>query len=262
MCPGHRVCGPGGGLPERNPVEVGLNYVRHILLVALLLSGWSAYGQGLNDLLSGKLLNPKVGQWAVYDLSDTSGKDKFVVRQAIVGEEKVGGKTAHWLELEIVPAVGFRTVYKMLVTGPASDPKNIHKIIVRQDPDPAETLPVDEVFADAPPPREPSRESLGPESVKTGQGPLESEHFRVAADSGPVDLWFNEKVLPAGIVRMKSADGEMILRAYGTGGDEAKSAVDEKGEAKPLKVTVQTEKRSAEKAEEAPKNGAKEGSKP
>jgi hypothetical protein len=234
---------------------------KRLVVIAVLAAGLPAAAQDMNDLMAGKLVDPKVGQWAWYDITDAAKKSKFSVRQAIVGEEKVSGKDGYWVEMEIVPAIGYRTIYKMLLTGPASDPKNIHKIIVRQEPDPPETLTPDDSAGDAKSAPEPQRERVGKESVNTANGPVEAEHFRVTGDTGKMDLWVNEKVPPTGIVRMVSPGGEMVLRAYGVGGESAASVIDAKSDLHKPQVTVKAgKKEKSSRKEPAPAQG--KGEKP
>jgi hypothetical protein len=103
-------------------------------LVALAFLCAAAEGQGvISDVFSGSLVNPKVGAWAWYDINGGLTADGGVIRLgamrlAIVGEEKVRDKQGYWLEMEYVPSVGYPSVYKMLLTGPAKDPANVHKM--------------------------------------------------------------------------------------------------------------------------------------
>lgn len=197
-----------------------------VAVVALFLST-SAPAQGVvGDLLAGKLVNPKVGQWAWYNLVASQGGKKYVIRQAIVGEEKVGRKDGYWVEFEIVPEVGYKLIYKMLLTGPASDPNNIHRVIQKNGTDPAEEVPVEpETAGDDG--SKPKRQSLGMEDVVTGDGPIRAERFSVSNGDKSFDVWINEKVYPTGIVRLRSLDGEMILRNHGQGGEYAQSVIRE-----------------------------------
>jgi len=102
--------------------------------VALAFLCAAAQGQGvISDVFSGSLVNPKVGAWAWYDINGGRTADGGVIRLgamrlAIVGEEKVRDKQGYWLEMEYVPSVGYPSVYKMLLTGPAKDPANVHKM--------------------------------------------------------------------------------------------------------------------------------------
>ena len=117
----------------------------------------------------------------------------------------------------------------MLLTGPASDPHNIHKIIFKEGPDPAEVL-------DAPSGAKSDsesagkRKSLGMENVVTKSGPVRAEHVSVSKGDRAIDMWMSEEVKPCGIVRVTSPDGELILRSQGTGGPYAKSVIGETAE--------------------------------
>ncbi len=188
-----------------------------------LVSGPAWSQNVVNDLLGGKLIKPKVGQWVWYNLTGKDGKTQYAVRQAVVGEEKVGRDTGYWVEFEVAPQVGFKTIYKVLLTGPASDPKNIHRIIVRDGPDEPKEVPVDPKQLGSSKKDEGTRESLGMENVETGEGLLRAEHLKVAQEERVLDLWVNDDICPTGIVRLSTADGEMILRSHGFGGEYAKS---------------------------------------
>jgi len=121
--------------------------LRCVLLgVAFACACTGVAAQGImSDLMNGKLINPEVGAYAWYSLKDTVTGREFFLRQAIVGEERVKRKTAYWLETELVPRVGFPSVYKMLLTGPASDPKNVHRLIVREGDGVVQEVVLDDV---------------------------------------------------------------------------------------------------------------------
>jgi len=178
----------------------------------------------VGDLLSGKLVKPKVGQWVWYDLTDNVRGKHYVLRQAIVGKERVGRKTGYWVEFEVVPEVGYRLIYKMLLTGPASDPDNIHRVLRKDGPEPVEEVAIE--HRKEPKPERPKRESKGMEEVETLSGPIRAEHYEVTKGSRTLDVWVNEDIKPSGIVRMRSREGEMLLRTHGFGGESAKSAID------------------------------------
>lgn len=216
-----------------------------IQIVAGLALCCTAWGQGaLQDVLAGKLVQPKVGVWAWYDLTDTTANQSYMVRLAVVGEEKVGAKTGHWLEIELVPRIGFRSIYKMLLTGPANDQANVHKIVQREGTGPVQEVDFnkerrekrkkegknessgdDAVSAESATPKEPERTLVGEEDVSVASGPLRTQHFACVEDGKKTDLWLSEKVPPMGLVQMKSPDGELLLRSYGEGGRDGKSAI-------------------------------------
>jgi hypothetical protein len=219
-----------------------------VCLVAL-----NAVAQGVDDLFAGKLVNPKVGQWAWYDIADAQGGNKHAIRQAVVGQEKVAGKTGHWVEFELVPPAGYPVIYKMLVTGPASDPANVHRIVVKQGTEPARSVPVKEVFA-KPQAAKPPRQPAGEDEIATAGGPVKAKRYTVRSGQGEVQIWVNEEVPPTGIVRVKSPDGEMVLREYGMGGSAGESALPEDGRSSDTKVSVEVGKEG--------KKGSRKGKRP
>ncbi|MBX7255830.1 MAG: hypothetical protein K1Y02_05675 [Candidatus Hydrogenedentes bacterium] len=199
-----------------------------IAIVCMSAACVAAHAQGVvGDFLSGKLVNPKVGQWAWYDLIDSRGGQRYVVRQAIVGEEEVGNKDGYWVEFEIVPEVGYKIIYKMLLTGPTSDPANIHRVIEKLAPDPARELALDTESQKAAPEKSPKRKSQGMDSIDTLDGKVRAEHYEIVDGEKKVDLWINDQVTPSGVVRMRAPDGEMTLRNYGIGGKNGESSIKE-----------------------------------
>ena len=202
---------------------------RCVVLVGVLLWCVAASAQRgvVGDVLAGKLVKPKVGQWTWYDLTDAATGQQLVLRQAIVAEEKVGKRTGYWVELEIIPTVGYKSVYKMLLTGPASDPKHMHRLIVREGTAPPQEMPLPPEPEDAPDPPKTERKSLGTEEVETVGGPIQAEHLKLTSAGDTSEVWVNDEVRPMGIVRMVSADGELRLRSYGEGGEDARSVIDE-----------------------------------
>lgn len=195
--------------------------------IVILLSG-AALGQGVfSDVMSGKLINPEVGVFAWYELKDTATGSKFFMRQAIVGAKQVEGKDGYYLETEVMPEVGFPIIYKMLLTGPASDPKNVHEIMVKDGAHRAERVPLDVLESDDTEVQT-LRESLGKETLTTPAGDIESEHFSLTQGDSISEVWLNDDIRPMGIVKLVSPEGELILTRFGSGGPDAESALDRK----------------------------------
>lgn len=219
-----------------------------ILLVWAVLYCGTCFAQGvMSDVLTGKLVNPEKGAWAWYDLSDTASDQKLVMRLAIVDEERVGLKKGYWLELEVVPMLGYRSVFKMLVTGPASDPRNLHKVLVREGLGSVQEMPVakDEAKGESPP--EAERTLVGKEELALRDGSkIDCEHYELAEGGDKVEVWLNDKVRPMGIVRMSSSAGDLTLRNYGLGGQDARSVINDPlpaglgGQGEEMKVEVDT----------------------
>jgi hypothetical protein len=220
---------------------------------ALTLLCFAAQGQGvISDVFSGSLVNPKVGAWAWYEINGGAAPDGGIVRLgtmrlAIVGEEKVGDKQGYWLEMEYVPSVGYPSVYKMLLTGPAKDPANVHKMFLREGIEKKQEVSLksegqdkkgkadppkgkkDDTAAVTPPEpaTEPNRKLVDETDITTASGVVHAQHYEVSGGDGKMDIWLNESVCPMGIVKMKSAEGSLLLREYGAGGPGARSVIDD-----------------------------------
>jgi hypothetical protein len=194
-----------------------------LLLLACALGAPASAGM-LEDISAGKLINPEVGVYTWYELQDKSTQGKIYLRQAIVGAEKVKRKDGFWVETEIIPQVGFPAVYKMLLTGPANDPQNIHQVILKEGEAPPEQLPLDP-NASAPPAVEEQRQSTGMDRVTTAQGVIEAEHVVIIRGADKVEVWLNDSVRPLGIVKMITPEGELVLQRFGKGGPDAESRI-------------------------------------
>jgi hypothetical protein len=233
--------------------------MRLMVLSALLMGALgNAAGQAaLADFLAGNLVNPKVGQWAWYDIAEKATGLTYSVRQAIVGTEKVGTKTGHWFEMEVVPPVGYSQVYRMLLTGPASDPKNIHKMVIEDGMGPPQEIQVDSQTAEPGPMLKAKRTRVGKEAVRYLKGTIEAEHYRFEADEGKLDVWINDKVAPTGIVKIASNEGDLILRDFGVGGDDADAtSVKRSGPKTNISIRPRAED-TADTPENPPRNNAK-----
>jgi hypothetical protein len=197
------------------------------LFIIMCLGGVTAHGQGmLSDMMSGKLVKPEVGAFAWYNLTDSATKQAYFLRQAIVGTERIKRKTAYWLETELVPKVGFPSVYKMLLTGPASNPKNVHRLLLREGQGGVQEIEVDrtqrgEEGSEVP------RTSKGMESITLASGEIETEHFVIDDPEGEIEIWVSDLVKPMGLVRMITPLGELMLQRYGVGGKDGESAFPE-----------------------------------
>jgi len=222
------------------------------LAVAFLCTTTGAQGV-ISDIFSGKLVNPKAGAWAWYDIDGGRTEDGAVIRLgtmrlAIVSEEKVRDKQGYWLELEYVPSMGYPSIYKMLLTGPANDPANVHKVFRREGLEkkqevslrpkgnsdeekakPSNSKNQDSAADTSPgPTKESERKLVAEEDIPTAGGSLHAQHYEVVEGDTKLEIWLNESVCPMGIVKMNSEEGSLLLRNYGTGGPDARSVIDEK----------------------------------
>jgi len=163
-----------------------------------------------------RLVNPKVGQWVLYDMRDAATGKQLTVRQSIVGKKTVDGRDAYWIETDVMSREGSRVIRKMLITDEPAESRKILEIIEKTGAEPARVVPVPK-----PDPTEHNRtkpdvtvEEIGPETVITQAGSIEARHFRVKSSEGSHDVWTSDKVGLSGTVRRVSAAGEMVLVAY------------------------------------------------
>jgi hypothetical protein len=191
---------------------MGMNRIVVSVVAFLWFAGGAAGqfpGQGPN--LRG-IWSPKVGSGAVYEYNDQQ-QGKMILEIALVGEEKVGGKDAHWLEMRMNHPEEGRFIIKNLV---ATDPdrKVVLRMIFQTDDEPPMEMSVQmqQMGGGASPVPKDIRESaelVGTEEVTTPAGTFTCEHYRMKDDS--VDVWISSKVAPYGIVKMTSKDSSMTL---------------------------------------------------
>ncbi|NLN92136.1 MAG: DUF3108 domain-containing protein [Candidatus Hydrogenedens sp.] len=196
------------------------------LLLSTLAVAFSAAGQGVfQDIMAGTLINPEKGVYSWYELKDAEDGRTLFVRQAIVDEKKVQGKKGYYLETEIIPEVGFPVIYKMLLTGPATQKENVHEIIVREGFNEPEKIALDSLESPDDDQAEAVRTSLGTETVVTPAGEIQAERFSIEQAGETTEVWISDSVRPMGIVKMISQDGELLLSRSGQGGEDGESAL-------------------------------------
>ena len=168
----------------------GGGWGRIMLLVVLLgmggFSGAAGAQDMINDIFAGKLIEPEVGVYAWYDLTDATTNKTLFLRLAVVGHEKIKRKEAWWVETQLVPQVGFPVVYKMLLTGPANDPDNIHEILVQQQGEAVQKVPVPPKGDEETQRSESDKVPQGTVEILTPEGPVAADHFVVKGKAG---LW-------------------------------------------------------------------------
>lgn len=196
--------------------------------VALVVTGLAHGQEMLGDIFAGKLINPEAGVYAIYDLMDKTTGKRFLLRQAVVGTETVKRKDGFWVEVELIPELGFPVVYKMLLTGPAGEPENVHRIILMEHAGEPKEVPVDPAALKSDAPSAGKRTSLGVEKIVLPEGAVDAEHFVMESGgdaSAPSEVWTNDAVRPMGIVRMVTPNGELRLRRFGKGGPDGVSVI-------------------------------------
>jgi hypothetical protein len=231
-----------------------------VLALLCAVAGRAAAQGIMSDLMSGKLINPQVGAYAWYNLKDQTTGQEYFLRQAIVGTEKVKRKEAYWLETELVPRVGFSSVYKMLLTGPASDPNNVHRLLVREGNGAVQEIGLEEAGdwkeeGDVP------RESAGVETIALPSGDIQAEHYIVKDGEPATEIWISETVPPMGLVKMKNSEGELSLQRFGVGGKDGESALPSSGASVARETSQNPEAAPVPEAEQSAKPEAPTGKK-
>jgi hypothetical protein len=202
--------------------------MRWTAVVLFLLSCGPGYAQNaVRDVLAGKLVNPEVGVWAWYEIEDPGSEEKVQLRQAITGEERVKRKTGYWVETQIRPQTGFSVVYKMLLTGPATEPGNVHAVFYQTGTELPLEVPLDEFEMEGTAPDTESLTPVGEVAMPTPQGSIVCQHYKLADGT---EVWISDALPPLGIVRLQSSKGNMVLQSFGKGGPEAESRLRVPGE--------------------------------
>lgn len=179
-------------------------------------------------VMRGEVIAPDTGVFAWYDLQDIRSGDVLFLRQAVVGTDRKKNAEGVWLETEVVPRIGFPVLYKVLIEARGDRAGRILGGQIREGYDPPQPLDVNN--ADTLPTGDLSGGQLelaGTETVQTPAGNIDTCHVKVTRQDGKtIELWLAPDVTPAGIVRMRTEEGEMKLRFCGRGGADGSSAMD------------------------------------
>lgn len=156
------------------------------------------------------VLNPVIGQGAVYQLQGSDGK-KTELEIAILGKDSVEGKDAYWMQMAMSNSdIGGQMVIKHLLV---LDGQETHttKTIMQFPGRPPMEMPAQmahrehssqatDVRSDA--------QDLGSESLTVPAGTYATEHYR--AKDG-TDIWVAKDVPPWGLVKSVGKDSTMVL---------------------------------------------------
>ena len=185
--------------------------------VLLILCMESTAQSSIGGVLSGSLIKPEVGVFAWYELTDTSTQSKYYLRQAVTGKEKIKRKTGYWVETQLLPEQGIPLLYRMLLTGPANDPANVHRILWQKNTGTMDEIDVKDMVDQKP--EALPQEDLGEVELETFQGTMKCRHIRLKSEDD-LELWLNDAVRPTGIVQAKSSRGMLVLQRFGAGGPD------------------------------------------
>lgn len=164
---------------------------------------------------------PVIGSWSEYQMT-TKGEPPSKMKIAIVGKEG----NAYWYETIMESKEEGRTVTKMLVSGNPDERKNIKRMIVKEEDEPAMEIPVAMMGGGAPTRGEEKGKVLnkGSETIKVPAGTFKTQHLQIQGGEMTTDLWVHKDISPYGVVKSESPMVQMVLLRYGTG---AKSLITE-----------------------------------
>ena len=157
--------------------------------------------------------NPVVGSGGEYQI--TSKGQTVNWAYAVVGKETVNGQDGYWLEMRSDSPRG-KMVMKQLIVS-ESGKVQIERMIMQAPGRPPMEMPVGMMSRMGGGPHPPAAsghpqgELVGTESVTVPAGTFETEHFRSTTNGKTSDVWVSTKVAPYGLVKMTSADTNMVL---------------------------------------------------
>lgn len=179
----------------------------------------------LENLLELIPLEPELGSWSLYEVKDKSTNTTLLLREAITDEEIVESTKCFWLETEVIPTIGFPSVYRFLIQPEKEGRHKILKIVAREGANLPETYNHNSI------PRAEENKKFRKKLIDEGiieykSGKIEAKHYNIKTEDKEIDIWVTPKVKPLGIVKLNSKDGEMLLVKFGKGGVESKSTLE------------------------------------
>ncbi|MCX8064070.1 MAG: hypothetical protein N3G21_02740 [Candidatus Hydrogenedentes bacterium] len=178
----------------------------------------------IENLLDILPLELDLGSWSIYEVKDNPTKTTLILREAITGEEYLNNKKCYWLETEIIPIVGFASVYRFLIQPESEGKHSILKIVTREGANLPETYNYDTI-QNQPAEEMVKKKLIGEELIEYRTGKVRAKHYNIEIEHKEIDIWVAPEIKPLGLVRLRSKDGEMTLVKHGKGGVESKSSL-------------------------------------
>ncbi|HKO05656.1 MAG TPA: hypothetical protein VJW51_12945 [Candidatus Acidoferrales bacterium] len=191
-------------------MRMGRWIISTLVVVSLAIPGWAQFGPRTPQM-SG-IWHPVVGAGAAYQVTDHDGSKKEM-EIAVVGQEKVDGQDAYWIEMSFQDPHGGPGAMKTLTVMGGPNP-GAKKVIMQMNGQAFE-MPINN-------PRMSGQaksagtdlskgggQVVGTETITTPAGTFECEHYR--ANDPPSDVWISAKVSPWGMVKSQSKDSNMLL---------------------------------------------------
>ena len=199
--------------------RIHMTFARRMALTLGAVLGLAAvsWAQGMGMMRPPEMpgqFNPVVGSGAEYEI--TSNGQKVNWAYAVVGKETVNGQDGYWLEMRADSPRGKMVMKQLMVSQPGK--VDIERMIMQAPGRPPMEMPMAMVsrMAGATHPQATGSdhgqgEMVGSESVTVPAGTFTAEHFRSTSNGKTADVWASAKVAPYGLVKMTSADTNMVL---------------------------------------------------
>jgi len=176
-----------------------------------------AMGANVTGAVFRGVFNPTIGSGSAYEVTTTDGNKKEM-EITVVGKEDVSGKQGYWIEFGMNEPQAGGQVYGKTLTVIDGNNASVTRMIV-QTP---QMGPMEMPMQAAPNMQKPtpadvrnSAEKVGTESVTTPAGTFNCDHYK--AKDGAWDAWISTQVIPWGVVKSTSKDGNMTLTRVITG---------------------------------------------
>jgi hypothetical protein len=181
-----------------------------LAVVSLAIPVWAQFGPRTPQM-SG-IWHPVVGAGAAYQLTERDGSKKEM-EMAVVGEEKVDGQDAYWIEMSFQDPRGGPGAMKTLTVMGGPNPGA--KRVIFQMRGQAFEMPLNSPMMSGQAKgggtdlSKGGGQLVGTETITTPAGTFECQHYRTA--DPPSDAWVSAKVSPWGLVKTQGKDSSMLL---------------------------------------------------
>ncbi|MGH8100926.1 MAG: hypothetical protein ACREIW_06490, partial [Chthoniobacterales bacterium] len=197
-------------------------------LTAVAVAGIAAQQRGNGNMLGPMgvnvtgavfrgVFNPTIGSGSAYEMTTTDGK-KNDMEITVVGKEDVSGKQGYWIEFSMNNPQGGGQVYAKTLTVIDGNNASLTRMVVQPPGMGPMEMPVQQIpnmQQSTPADVRNSAEKVGTESVTTPAGTFNCDHYK--AKDGAWDAWISTQVIPWGVVKSSSKDGNMTLTRVITG---------------------------------------------
>ena len=153
---------------------------------------------------------PVVGTGAQYEV--TAKAQKYMWTYAVVGKETVQGQDGYWLEMRMEGGPQGNVIMKQLIVmqGGKAEIKRMINQVAGQPPMEMPMMMMNMMKGKQQASSGGMGEKVGTEPVIVPAGTFLCDHYRKSG-AAAADLWVSSKIPPYGMVKMASADINMVL---------------------------------------------------